>query len=194
MEKISKPHIVEFLRLCDRNHWLHPRIRYASIRSKPQLLADVKRHFRSRRRGSLLLFHPLRRLPTVPKISYDFERKRFLYDGKPIALPIRSQEQTRFHIERGPVVVAFPRVTGSPPAAKAGSATRRGAGLFERSRTPSTGCSLPSPPSLSSGRTPSLEPSDPLALGTRTPEGSPTNDGFSYLSRCSSPPPSSPRY
>ncbi len=189
MEKISKPHIVEFLRLCDRNHWLHPRIRYASIRSKPQLLSDVKKHYRSRRKGTLLLFHPTHRLPAVPKISYDFDEKRFLYDGKPSALPIRSQEQTRFHIERGPVVVAFPRVTGSPPAAKADSATLRGAGLFERSRTPDTGslqgCSLPSPPSLSSGRTPSSEPSDPPALGTTTPEGSQTNLCFSYLSRYS---------
>ena len=185
MEKISKPHIVEFLRLCDRNHWLHPRIRYASIRSKPQLLADVKKHYRSRRKGTLLLFHPTHHLPAVPKISYDFDRKRFLYDGKPIALPIRSQEQTRFHIERGPVVVAFPTVTGSPPAVEAGFATRRGAEPFERSRTLGTGsplgCSSPSPRLLSSERTPSLEPSGHPALGTRTPEGNQGNAGFAYL-------------
>ena len=100
MEKISKPHIVEFLRLCDRNHWLHPRIRYASIRSKPQLLSDVKKHYRSRRKGTLLLFHPTHHLPAVPKISYDFARKRFLYDGKPIALPIRSQTDSLPHRAR----------------------------------------------------------------------------------------------
>jgi len=185
MEKISKPHIVEFLRLCDRNHWLHPRIRYASIRSKPQLLSDVRKHFRSRRKARLLLFHPVHHLPTVPKISYDFDRKRFLYDGKPIVLPPRSQEQTRFHIVRGPVVVAFPRAYGNPREAGAGFSTQRAAGLFERSRRPGTGspqgCSSPSPPSLSFGRIPSSEPSDPLALGTKTPEGNLGNVCFSYL-------------
>ena len=184
MEKISKPHIVEFLRLCDRNHWLHPRIRYASIRSKPQLLADVKRHFRARRRGKLLLFHPLRRLPTVPKISYDFDRKRFLYDGKPIALPTPNQEADRFRIAQGPVTVSFPPF-GNPREAGAGFSTQTIVGFSSRSRTPGTGspqgCSLPSPPSLSFGRTPSLEPSDHPALGTKTPEGNQGNACFSYL-------------
>ena len=185
MEKISKPHIVEFLRLCDRNHWLHPRIRYASIRSKPQLLADIKKHFRARRKGTLLLFHQTHRLPTVPKISYHFVQKRFLYDGKPIALPTRCQEQTRFHIVRAPVVVVFPRVIGSLPEPEAGFAKQTDAEFFEKSRTPDTdsplSCSSPSPRLLSSVRTPNSEPSDHPAWGTKTPKENQGNAYFSYL-------------
>ena len=185
MEKISKPHVVEFLRLCDRNHWLHPRIRYASIRSKPQLLADVKKHFRARRRGSRLLFLPIRRLPAVPKISYDFEQKQFLYGGKPIALPIRNLEQTRFHIVRGPVTVTFPQQTGSPPEEEADSSTQIDAEFSAMSRTRDTdflpGCSSPSPPWTNSARIPNSEPFGLPASDTKRQAESQGSADFSYL-------------
>ena len=186
MEKISKPHIVEFLRLCDRKQWLHPRIRYASIRSKPQLLADLKRHYRTsgREKGKLLLFLPRRPLPTVPKIAYDFEKKRFLYDGKPTSFPIHGQEPAHFHIVKGPVTLTWPRI-GSPREEEADSSTQTNAGSFERSRTPDTdsplGCSSPSLPSRSSARIPNSEPSGPPAWGTRTPTESLGCADFAYL-------------
>ena len=185
MEKISKPHIVGFLRVCDRKHWLHPRIRYASIRSKPQLLADLKKHYRARRKGQLLLFHPIRRLPVVPRISYDFEKKSFLYDGKPIALPTRGREQTRFHIVREPVTLTWPQLTGSPREQEAGSSRQRDAGLFERSRIRGTGflpgCSSPSPPWRSSARTPNSGPFGPPASDTRRPAENLGCADFAYL-------------
>ncbi len=186
MEKISKPHIVEFLRMCDRKHWLHPRIRYASIRSKPQLLADLKKHYRVRRKGKLLLFLPVLPLPVVPKIGYDFERKQFLYDGKPTSLPIRGQESTRFQVVKGPVTLVWPRLGNeNRPGAVADFSRQTNAGPFGRSRTPDTdsppGCSSPSPPWRSSVRTPSLEPSGPPALGTRTQAESRGYGDFSYL-------------
>ena len=185
MEKISKPHIVEFLRMCDRKHWLHPRIRYASIRSKPQLLADLKKHYRVRRKGKLLLFLPILPLPVVPKIVYDFEKKQFLYDGKPTSLPIRGQETTHFHVVQGPVTLTWPRLGGSPREAEADSSTQTNAGSFERSRTPDTdsplGCSSPSLPSRSSARIPNSEPSGPPAWGTRTPTESLGCADFAYL-------------
>ena len=45
MDQISKPHIVSFLRMVDRHKWIRPRIRFASVRSKPELITDIKRAF-----------------------------------------------------------------------------------------------------------------------------------------------------
>ena len=45
MERISKPHIVDLLRIFDRRRWFIPRIRYASVRSKPELIKDLKKYF-----------------------------------------------------------------------------------------------------------------------------------------------------
>ena len=185
MEKISKPHIVEFLRMCDRKHWLHPRIRYASIRSKPQLLADLKKHYRGRRKGKLLLFRPIHHLPLVPKISYDFGKKQFLYDGVPNALPIRGQEPTRFHIVRGPVTLTWPQLSGSPREEEADFSRQTSAELFERSRRLNTGfppgCSSPNPPWTNSVRIPSSGLSDHPAWDTRTQAESQGCADFSYL-------------
>ena len=185
MEKISKPHIVEFLRLCDRKQWLHPRIRYASIRSKPQLLADLKKHYRCRRKGTLLLFRPLHPLPLVPRISYDFEKKQFLYDGKPTSLPTRGQEPTQFRIVREQVTLTWPQLPGSPPEEEADFSTRTSAGLSARSQIRDTGflpgCSSPSPPLTNSEHIPNSEPSGRPAWGTRTPIGSQGSAYFAYL-------------
>ena len=185
MEKISKPHIVQFLRMCDRKHWLHPRIRYASIRSKPQLLADLKKHYRCRRKGKLLLFRPSHPLPLVPRISYDFEKKQFLYDGKPTSLPTRGQEPTQFRIVRGPVTLTWPQQTGSPPEEEADFSTRTSAGLFARSQIRGTGflpdCSSPSPPWTSSAHTPKREPSGRPAWDTKTQAESQGCADFAYL-------------
>ena len=185
MEKISKPHIVEFLRMCDRKHWLHPRIRYASIRSKPQLLADLKKHYRARRKGKLLLFRPTHHLPLVPRISYNFEKKQFLYDGKPIALPTRGQEPTRFHIVREPVTLTWPQLSGNPRERATDSSRQRDAELYARSQIRDTGflpdCSSPNPPWTSSARTPNLGPSGLPAWDTKTQAESLGCADFSYL-------------
>ena len=110
MERISKPQIVSFLRLSDRKHWLHPRIRYASIRSKPQLLLDLRKHFRTRtvKAGTRLLFLPRRHLPGVPKIEFCFDQKSFLFDGKPTECPKRPRDRVRFQISQEPVTICFP--------------------------------------------------------------------------------------
>ena len=45
MQDISKPRIVDFLRTCDKLNWVHPRIRFASVRSKPELIEDIEMNF-----------------------------------------------------------------------------------------------------------------------------------------------------
>ena len=47
LTNIAKPAIVELLRVFDENQWVVPRIRYASVRSKPELIEDIQRHFRA---------------------------------------------------------------------------------------------------------------------------------------------------
>ena len=41
LNKISKPHIVDLLRIFDKRKTISPRIRYASVRSKPELIKDA---------------------------------------------------------------------------------------------------------------------------------------------------------
>ena len=45
MNAISKPHLVDLLRIFDKRRYITPRIRYASVRSKPELIRDLERHF-----------------------------------------------------------------------------------------------------------------------------------------------------
>ena len=65
MNKISKPHIVDFLRLADQKKWFSPRIRYASVRSKPELIADLRHRFRDHLENGRIQFI---RTPAFPKL------------------------------------------------------------------------------------------------------------------------------
>ena len=188
MERISNPHVVDFLRLSDRTHWLHPRIKYASIRSKPQLLEDLQRHFRTRhtKNRSRLLFLPLRSLPTVPRIEYCFLKKLFLFDGTPIDVPKKSKLRVPFRIVKGPVVVSFPQIVPrSPPEPKVDFSRQRDAVTYETFRRQDTdflpGCLAPSLLYGCSGRTPKRVSCDLPAWDRRTPIESPMNADVSYL-------------
>ena len=70
LNKISKPHIVDFLRLSDKQRWLSPRIRYASVRSKPELIRDLLDHFHISLSGDSLQFEP-RHARNLPEIAYN---------------------------------------------------------------------------------------------------------------------------
>ena len=108
MEKICKPHIVDLLRISDQRRWLWPRIRYASIRSKPTLLADLRDHFSELRLGHRLVLVPKNpTLAHIPKIEYDFRKKMFLFDGKNIDVPRLSRAKVQFQVTRVPVTLHF---------------------------------------------------------------------------------------
>ncbi len=108
-QKISKPHLVDLLRLSDRNRWLFPRIRYASVRSKPELIADLMIHFRLMELKKRLVFLP--RLPSrtsaIPQIEYDLTRKKFLVEGVPQDVPKLSRRRPCFSISNIPVTLHF---------------------------------------------------------------------------------------
>ena len=93
MNAISKPHIVDLLRISDQRRWLWPRIRYASIRSKPTLLADLRTHFREKVTAGVLELIPRNGRLKLPRIQYDYRTKRFLFDGKPIDVPKVSRKR-----------------------------------------------------------------------------------------------------
>ena len=105
LENICKPQIVDFLRVCDRRRWVFPRIKYASVRSKPVLLEDIRRHFREESRPGSLVLHPKRQARSVPEILFDFSEKTFLFDGAPVDLPTFAKPE--FRIDRGPVEIDF---------------------------------------------------------------------------------------
>ena len=81
MNRISKPRIVDFLRLCDRNKWVHPRIRFASVRSKPELIDDIHHNFDVTVDKHLVTITPRSSCRRVPVIQYDLEARKYLVDG-----------------------------------------------------------------------------------------------------------------
>ena len=109
MDKISKPDLVDFLRISDHSRWLHPRIRYASIRSKPNLLDDLRIHFDEKVQKNIVEFVPLfpAKLRGVPRIEYHLTEKTFLFDGERIDAPKKSREKVVFRFSRVPVTLTF---------------------------------------------------------------------------------------
>ena len=164
LENISKPKIVDFLRVCDRKNWVYPRIRYASVRSKPTLLKDIRAHFEERQGDREVELIPFRDIARLPRIQYDFDKKAFLFDGQTIDLP--KVGKVEFQILKGPIVVDFGRWTPSPAPPSSCEAP------VCPSQTPRTRSSSDSSdqnlPSCCYSRTPSSTPFGPLSLGTRS--------------------------
>ena len=116
MEQISKPHIVSFLRMVDRHKWLRPRIRFASVRSKPELIADIMRAFRlDWVTPHLLHLDPRTRSYRGPRVEYDLLGRRYLLDGKPRDFPRESRCLPQFDIERGRFHLDFADFRLVPP-------------------------------------------------------------------------------
>ena len=108
MEKISKPNLVDLLRLSDRERWFSPRIRFASVRSKPCLIADLRALYKDSRRGDRVVFLPRQKLPDhVPGIVYDVKLRTFLLDGKVMDVPKISREKPVFSIRHGLYTMHF---------------------------------------------------------------------------------------
>ena len=106
MNHISKPHLVDLLRIFDKRKFFLPRIRYASVRSKPELLNDLKQYFGTRLTPDNIFFLPLPSCPTgVPRIHYSRGDRKFYFDGKEIDAPAASRQVPRFEIQRGPVTL-----------------------------------------------------------------------------------------
>ncbi len=123
MNKISKPHIVDFLRLADQNKWFSPRIRYASVRSKPELIADLRHRFLDQLDGTRIHFLPHHLNTCLPSIEYCLERRKFLLDGSPVNVPKVSRDRPGFSIDHRAVTLSFEYPQPSPASPSTGPAS-----------------------------------------------------------------------
>ena len=117
MERISKPHLVDLLRIFDKRRYLTPRIRYASVRSKPVLIKDLNARFFTYERGSLLHIKKRSAVSHVPDIVYDFEKRLYLFDGVPVNVSAESRKKVVFSIRHEPVTLTwdeFSPIEGPP--------------------------------------------------------------------------------
>ena len=131
---ISKPHLVDLLRIFDRNKWITPRIRYASIRSKPELVADLRLHFMVTKTGDLLRFYPKRCLSCLPRIEYDLKKRGYVLDGAAFDVPRESRKKPTFSISHVPVTLDFSEFYTSPEDLQSPLSTRRASVSSEESQ------------------------------------------------------------
>ncbi len=107
MNNISKPHLVDLLRIFDRMKYFQPRIRYASVRSKPELMSDLKRFFSTRFTKSSVYFISKSNVPrSVPLIHYDLNLRKYFFDGEAVQ-PSKHRLLNRLEIRSSPVIVHF---------------------------------------------------------------------------------------
>ena len=122
VQRICKPHLVDFLRMCDKNRWCCPRIRYASIRSKPELCRDLLNFFKFEKEEDSVRIVPIRPIHGFPLLEYNLKSRCFSVDGELHDFPRMSREKPVFHLERKKVTLEF-----SPLYAAPGSGTAFGA-------------------------------------------------------------------
>ena len=195
MTLISKPHLVDLLRIFDKNRWIIPRIRYASVRSKPELIDDLKQHFLVGKSANRLEFWHRTPSPVIPKIEYDLKARKYLLDGRYYDVPKESRKRPEFSISHVPVTLDFSCFYGGPPDSHSPPSTRRASDASEESPELGTqsrqGDSTQSEPSSPSACTPRSTPSYPIASEAKTPANSPKNgepaSEGSCNSRCTSP-------
>ena len=155
MNTRRKPHLVDLLRIFDKRRFITPRIRYASVRSKPELIRDISRHFRTEKIGSVVILWPHRSLLEIPTIRYDLKAKSYSFDGKVVDVPRESREKVRFQISRVPVTIHWPVLAPrqlDPPARRKGSVSSQESPELDTHSL--SGCSEQSAPCSDSGSIP----------------------------------------
>ena len=114
VSKLTKPSLVDLLRLCDKNRWCQPRIRYASIRSKPDLCHDLLKFFRFTEDDEFIHITPLRRIVNFPDLKYHLKSRRFWKNGLEFDAAVVSREKPVFRFERKKVTLVFCPVASAP--------------------------------------------------------------------------------
>ena len=99
MKAISKPHLVDLLRMFDQKKWITPRIRYASVRSKGELLEDLER--------GVVTFVPKYRVDFLPKLEYNLKERAYYLDGAKKDFPRESRSPPKFVVHKGPITLTF---------------------------------------------------------------------------------------
>ena len=107
MKSISKPHIVDLLRMFDQKKWITPRIRYASVRSKGELLEDLSQHFKSFSFHGKVTFVPRHPIDFLPKLEYNLKERAYYLGGEKQDFPRASRSPPKFSVRKGPVTLTF---------------------------------------------------------------------------------------
>ena len=167
MNSISKPHIVDLLRIFDKRRYISPRIRYASVRSKPELIRDLSRHFRVLQTDeNIITLKPMKILCEVPVIQYHLKEKHYTFDGHAVDVPRQSRERVHFRISRVPVTIHFPSYPVPPPQSGPPSIRRDSVSSprsLERDTDTPSGNSSRSAPSVDSDSIPKSRFAYPLS-------------------------------
>ena len=127
--KLTKPSLVDLLRMCDRNRWCNPRIRYASIRSKPELCKDLLMHFEFQEVDEYIIIRPRRRIINFPELKYHSRSRRFWKNGKPFDAARVSRQKPQFRLERKKTTLHFGPLQGAPGSDIAAAASLMFPGL-----------------------------------------------------------------
>lgn len=115
MNNIPKPLLVDLLRIFDKRKFFVPRMRYASVRSKPELLQDLAYHFNTVINEDHIIFQPKKSVPKeVPTIHYHLKDRKFYFDEKEVDVPHQSRYMPQFSIRRGPVTLTFDYPQSTP--------------------------------------------------------------------------------
>ena len=93
--------------MCDKNRWCSPRIRYASIRSKPELCKDLLNFFGFEREEDQVRIIPIRPIHGFPILAYDLKARCFSVDGVLADFPRLSRARPEFRLEHTPVTLEF---------------------------------------------------------------------------------------
>jgi len=117
--RITKPNLVNFLRICDKERLTVQRIRYASIRSKGALIKDIMRYFYAVQNDAILTIRSKEHNPRFVELEYCTERRSFLRQGQPFDCEIVSRKKPQYQIEHKRVTLNF----GSLYSAKGGPGT-----------------------------------------------------------------------
>ena len=107
VQRLTKPSLVDLLRMCDKNRWCSPRIRYASIRSKPELCKDLVQFFTFREEGEFILIRPIRNIVAFPVLRYQVRERQFWMNGRPFDCARVSRQKPQFQMERKEVTLHF---------------------------------------------------------------------------------------
>ena len=111
--KITKPLLVSFLRICDRDRLTVRRIRYASIRSKGSLISDIMEQFTAEQDGSLIKILSKNKKINFPALAYCTEERLFFRDGVPFDSEKTSRELPKFDIVYQTTVLNFGPLYGT---------------------------------------------------------------------------------
>ena len=111
--KLTKPSLVDLLRMCDRNRWCTPRIRYASIRSKPELCKDLLQHFTFVEEDEFIRIRPRRPIVNFPQLMYHQKSRRFWKDGEAFDAARVSRQRPEFRLERKETTLYFGQLQGA---------------------------------------------------------------------------------